>query len=259
MKKILILFLFSIFLFQSCKKEDSFTEAITSDIIISLFEEIDSTGNTFEMKCATEKIYNCSNFGIQTNYRIDGEDINIEFEKIIIPAICQTATGPAKSRINLENLENGTYNIEIKVGNKNNTGKLVVSDHSFNIEIENLKGLQLERNSLLRIPKNTIWGLIGYHANNTENLAQSYIDSLQILGATNANLSEGDYGYFTTNTSGDIIEPISHGYWFSIPYAFKYSNDMEILKNLIKNYKINYSDSVSINLYSSEGDHFWAY
>jgi hypothetical protein len=55
MKKILFLFLFSIFLFQSCKKEDSFTEAITSDIIMSLVEEIDSTGNTFEIKCATEK------------------------------------------------------------------------------------------------------------------------------------------------------------------------------------------------------------
>ena len=50
---------------------------------MSLVEEIDSTGNTFEIKCATEKIYNCSNFGIQTNYTIVGKDINIEFEKLL--------------------------------------------------------------------------------------------------------------------------------------------------------------------------------
>ena len=193
-------------------------------------------------------MYNFSNFGIQTSYSVLGMDINIEFEKINTSSMCQTATGPATSKINLENLENGTYNIEIKVGNKNNIGKLVVSDYSFDIEIENLEGLQLERNPLLRIPKNTIWGLIRYHTNYTENLAQSYIDSLQILEAINANLSEGDYGFFTTNTNGYIIESTSNGYWFSIPYIFKYSNDMEILKNLIKNYKISYSDSVSINL-----------
>ena len=199
------------------------------------------------------------NFGIQTNYTVTGQKIYIDFNNITTSDMCLTALGPAKSKIILENLENGIYDIEIKVGYKNNTGKLIVTNQSFELEIEDPEDLQIERNPLLRVPENTIWGVIGYHSATTNALAQSYIDSLKILGAITISLTEGDYGYFTTDINSNIIKPTNNGYWFSIPYVFKYTNDMKTLEEMIKNYGIDYSDSVSIKLYSSEGDYLWAY
>lgn len=244
-------------IFSGCRDDHSYeSQAIDSDIIISAWENLGSTNRTFELKCATKESYPCSNYSIQNSSSVKNQLISISFNKILIPQICLTALGPAITNINLGTLSNRTYNIEIDLRNKTSKGRLIVNDNYYQFVMDSEENIKLAYYMLNRIPANTVWGTVGYHASSSENLAQSFIDSLQTIGATTGTFNRGEYGHFAINSSGSVEPPKQHGYYFIKTFIFTYPGNMDKLKTLVRSYGIRHGNSLSIRLSGSKGESF---
>jgi len=239
----------------SCRK-DAPVDQIGSDIKIKMLETVDSTKRTLQFYCSTEKEYSCSNYGISKTFSKSSDNIDIDFNGIIISNLCLTSIGPATTTIDLGTLSNGTYNLDIKVERKKSSGQLIVTSDHYTITLDKQKQLQIINSPLQRIPTNTIWGTVGYHTSSTATLVQTFIDTLQILGATAQTYQSGDYGYFQINSSGQISPPQNHGYYFIRPFIFNYAGNTSTLKTLVKNYGTNYGNSLNIRLYTTKGEIF---
>lgn len=238
-----------------CRKDAS-VDKIDSNIKIKMWETVDSTKRTLQFYCSTEKEYGCTNYGIIKTFSKSSDNIDIDFNGILIYDLCLTAIGPATTTIDLGTLSNGTYNLDIKVERKKSCGQLIVTSDYYAITLDKQKQLQIINSPLQRIPANTIWGTVGYHTSSTATLVQTFIDSLQILGATVQTYQSGDYGYFQINSSGQILPPQGHGYYFIRPFIFNYAGNTSALKTLVKKYWTSYGNSLSIMLYTTKGEIF---
>ncbi len=232
------------------------SQAIDSEIIITAWENLESANRTFELICATQESYPCSNYSIHHSISVKDQLIGIGFNKILIPNGCLTAFGPATTNINLGTLSNKTYNVEISLRNKTSKGRLIVNDSYYQFIMDREENFKLAYNKLNRIPANTVWGTVGYHAVSSENLAQSFIDSLQTIGATIRTFNLGEYGHFSINSSGGLEPPKNHGYYFIKAFIFNYPGNMDKLKSLVKNYGIRHGNALSIELKGSKGERY---
>jgi hypothetical protein len=247
----------TIFLLLLCGcKKDASVDKIDSDIKIKMWETVDSTKRTLLFYCSTEREYGCSNYGISKTFNKSSDNIDIDFNGILVYDLCLTSIGPATTTIDLGTLSSGTYNLDIKVERKKSEGQLIVTSDYYAITLDKQKKLQIINSPLHRIPTNTIWGTVGYHTSSTTTLVQTFIDSLQLLGATAQTYQSGYYGYFQINSSGQILPPQNSGYYFIRPYIFNCTGNTSALKTLVKNYGTNYSDSLSIILYTTKGEIF---
>ena len=227
--------------------------SINSEIKIDMIESLDSSKRVLKLICLTSQCYSCCNYYINNTCNISTENIDINFNNILVPTICLTQPGPAKATIRVGTLSVGTYNLGIKVGNNKISGKLIVTADAYKIMLDKSNDVKVISSILLRVPQNTIWGGIGYHIKQSDSLAQSFIDSLKYYGAIFQKLQVGNYGHFVIDSTGQIIDK-NHGYYFHKPFILKYPNSISILKGLVNNYGAKYNSILNIMLYSSQGD-----
>lgn len=244
---------------HSCKKDDPVTTNFDENIKIRISETADSTKRTLTLNCFTEKIYGCINFGIQTTSTISANKITVNFIKIEEHNICLTAIGPASTQINFDKIPNGIYELELNLGQTKITGQLNVSTGSFVATVPVQTRVQFINPDLKRIPDNTIFGTIHYHAAGTAPVVQQFIDSLQYLGATATLYAQGDYGQFQIEANGSIKQTQDPGYYFTRYYIFNYTGNNNLLKNLMQRYGNNYPDSLLITLNSTRGQTFYSW
>ena len=112
---------------------------------------------------------------------------------------------------------------------------------------------------LKRIPENTIFGTVHYHAAGTAPVVQQFIDSLQYLGATATVYPQGDYGQFQIEANGNIKQIQDPGYYFTRYYIFNYTGNTTQLKGLMNRYGTNYPGLLLITLNSTKGQTFYSW
>jgi hypothetical protein len=243
---------------SSCKKtvvDSSFDE----NIRIRMTETVDSTKRVLNLVCATEKIFACSNYGILTTYSLTNDKITIYFNKIITPDICLTSLGPASTVINLSGLPNKTYELELNFGSAKISGQLAITEGSFIATLPTQTKVQFLNPDLKRIPANTIYGTVHYHSASTSSIAQQFIDSLQLYGATSALYPAGDYIRFQIEANGQIRQTQDPGYYFTRYYIFNYSASSGQLKDLVKRFGTSYPNLLLVSLYTTKGETFYSW
>ncbi len=247
MKKIFlsVSFLITLFvLFNSCSdstspKDD--VEQIDSKILINLREELSPQGRNLMLDCQTEKIYPCFNFGIMNNVVQKSNLFKIKFLGIFVPEICLTALGPARCYINLGQLNDGNYSLSLEVNGQVISAQLTVSKNVYKINYQQNPHFAFKNPELYRVPDNLIWGWIDYYDDSLSVVADSFLDSLQILGAQTVQLEKGDYGFFKVDSLNNLI-------FSGFPkrtFAYKYEDTLEEIQELIFRY---YFPSIQISL-----------
>lgn len=243
---------------SSCKKtvvNSSFDE----NIRIRMTETVDSTKRVLNLLCATEKIFACANFGIQTTYTLTNDKITIHFIKIIAPDICLTSLAPASTVINLSGLSNKTYELELNFGGAKILGQLTITAGNFVATLPSQTKVQFVNPDLKRVPANTIYGTVHYHSASTSSIAQQFIDSLQLYGATPALYPPGDYIQFQIEANGQIRQTQDAGYYFTRYYIFNYSGSTGQLKDLVKRFGTSYPNLLLVSLYTTKGEIFYSW
>lgn len=258
----LIALIFLPLLFNNCDDAVSDNKeytAIDSRINIKLAEELSPDKRTLYLYCGTERIYGCINYGIDYYVIKGANSFKIKFNSVVISDICLTALGPASCRIKLGELIEGTYNLNLEVNGKAELAVLTVTNDSYKITHTPGFDFKFDNAELKRVPEYLIWGSAGYINDSLTNVVDTFLDSLQILGAAPVNLSAGDYGFFKIDSSGNIIPPEYHGYPFIKMYLFEYQNDLNSIKELMKRIQQQYVNQIYISCNTWQGDVFYGW
>jgi hypothetical protein len=257
MKNYWAILILSVFLF-SCSKDEA-ASSFDENLKIKMIENIDNTSRKLTLHCFTEKNFPCSNYFIENSFTVSENKITIHFIEIKKPNICLTSIGPAYADIDLGSLVNKNYDIEINVGKEKISGQLLVSTGSFKANIPSQNKIQFINPILNRIPDNTIFGTVHYHNSSTSPTVQKFIDSLQILGATTAIYTPGDYGRFHIEANGQIKQTQDLGYYFTRYYIFNFTGNSGQCKDLVRRFGITYPDALLITLNNSNGQTFYSW
>lgn len=229
-------------------------EPVDSRITIGLVENLNSGGRTLSLNCSTERIYGCCNFCILHQSRIDGRTVDISFTGIFKPEICATALGPAQTVIFLGPLQEGNYLLSVTVNGQAFRTDLTVTATDYMISRNSSPWVIFPHPQLMRAPEGTLWGYAGYHVASSAHIVQSFLDSLQAMGAQAHRYATGEYGYFTIDSTGAIEPPVNHGYYFIRPFIYHFPFPMSAVHDLVFRYGKNFGDSLNIGVYASHGE-----
>ncbi|PKR81529.1 hypothetical protein CW751_03105 [Brumimicrobium salinarum] len=127
--KNILLFLFIILASYSCRKDENKQEII-SDLIVQT--EVSNENIIFNV--SSEKMYGTTGYEIIYCEKLRKNKIYIHFKNIKVPDAGLTVISPAICKINLGNLDHGTYEVTFKSNNKKNKGHLYV-DANVDLEI----------------------------------------------------------------------------------------------------------------------------
>lgn len=157
--------------------------------------------------------------------------------------------GPAVADVGLGTLENGVYNLTIKVAQNINTGTLTIADSVMTLDFQSPQALTINHDTVRRIPFGTVWGYIGYNNVANASIAQAVLDSMSGIGALPANYPAGYYGYFSVDDTGAFTQniPTDVEYYKTI---FRYYNGAAApLDQLLTFYNTEYYNKISIVVY----------
>ena len=250
--------LLSVLLLFSCDDavETKSVNTLGTDVQFSMVEYFESGQRTLSFKFLTQKDFPCINYRIKSDYRMEGETLVISLSEVKGADVCLEAIAPASSFLDAGELATGEYPVIIEVGESlTNTGTLTVTDESFAIVMNEQQGLVIETPRILRIPNGVIWGNVyASEPDAVGSATQDVLNQLQGLGATSRMLLEGDYGYFSVDASGDIIDSsVSSDRTESI-FLLDYQGESTDLAYLVEEVARAYDGNVAISLRTAAGD-----
>lgn len=196
-----------------------------------------------QLKLSTEEQYPCINYGIDTSQFMNGDELIVRFNAIVVPGGCATAIGPAISYIDLpENISrltllNGNtidnYSVEINANNVRIT--LITSNFTTSLH-----------DNTFRIPENSFAFVCG----TTTDTTHIYDDFAAILD------QNSDFVEFQFEGAGRIPYPESaSGYWVNHPSKYYTYTNATAFDNLATTI----NDFAAQNLQNSSGTSFWIY
>jgi len=235
--------------------------AIDTEINIRMVEVFDKSPRTLQMSFSTKKIYPCCNYPIDLSWQKTSNSIEISFKSVIETDFCLTALGPATANIDLGTLSNGTYQLILQNGEVRYSGKLVVTSENYTVNFIANPAFNFTNSLLNKIPEHTIWGLVGYHKEETLPLVQSFFTALMELGATKKSFTPGYYTAFEIDKNGEIVLTGNHGYWFAEAFIFHYSGNSSDLDEFLRQWSYKYNKLMSIRIITDKGEQFlsWMY
>ena len=256
-RTITICLLFGVFLF-SCDDaaESEIVNTLGTDVQFSMVEYFEPGQRTLSFKFLTQKDFPCINYQIKSNYRMEGEALVISLSEVEGADVCLEAIAPAASFVDVGELANGEYPVVIEVGEAlTNTGLLSVTDESFDLAMNEEQGLVIQTPRVLRIPSGVIWGNVyAAEPDIVGSATQDVLNQLRGAGATSKMLVEGDYGYFSVDASGNIIEDSNSSDRTESIFLLDYQGESANLARLVKEVGGAYEGRVAVSLRTAAGD-----
>ena len=252
LRKFFLLLLIPILLFSCSTDVEEEGSDINSDILVSITEELGTTGNVLKIKSETIKIYPCINYNLLTDYNFDGEDLQVSYQGVDISNICFTALGPATSEKVLT-IEPGSYPVQFGNEEDVTSGTLQVDEEKYILELNSSSTIFLAREVLYKIPHNTYWGIIGYRDPSTESLLNVFEETLTSENVDFRSFTNGDYGHFKI-ANNEIVPPDNHGYYFADAFVFEFTGSLEELRQKVSGFLGAQGADLSVSIYSYNGN-----
>jgi hypothetical protein len=239
-KIFLILILLS---FTKCESDSVRTLSISENVVIILSERFsDNQKKEFYIRFGLLQNCHCVNEG-HLDYRFVryGHSFDFKLKEIQIPDDCNDSFGSPFAETNLGALENGEYEIKVKVRSDINSGTLTVTDTSYCLTMTNIRNVELRGSHFRRIFENTLWGGFCYSTDAELEMGLSLVDSLKVLGVHPTTLEFGDYFFFTFFDGKPDLRMygyVPHYYVNKeIGFIFDYNFSDDKIKNLMDKYK----------------------
>lgn len=229
-----------------------------SEVELSMTEFVDEDQRTLTLKFLTRKDFPCINYRIKHSLAMDNQSINIILEKIEEADVCLDAIGPASAFVELGYLPEKEYNLTVQLGESIvKSGTLTVSKNAYQVEMHDFEGVELLNPELLRVPEQSVWGLLKYERNDkNKKLVEHFEQVMDRAGATDKKFAEGDYGYFKVGADGKIHRDVTNKEVIvEQPFLFDFSGDSDDLKMVLKQINNEYEE-VQIRIYDARGHEF---
>lgn len=211
------------------------------------------------LRCRTEKTYPCSNYSIVTELTYSENKISATFVGIHEMDICLTALGPASTVIDLSDVSNGEYELELNNGVLKNHGRLIISDSEIILDFQLQRGIEIIRKTTKRIPDHTYWGTVGYHSESSLARVNEFLRRLkriQDVVAFNDQIP-GEYSFYEIGDDSQMIPDPLSGYHFAANFIFQFHGDQEQFKEELELLTTPYYDEMFINIQTVDGDRIY--
>ncbi|MGV8092283.1 MAG: hypothetical protein AB2L24_10515 [Mangrovibacterium sp.] len=260
MKKISIFVIVA--LLVACEQDEDPLKknAIDSKIKIEPREYLDLNSRQLVLYCQTEKAYPCINYPILTEQVFQENKLSITFTSVLETDFCLTAVGPASAIINLGNMANGQYELELNNAELKNKGTLKISDSEITLDFKNQNGIEIVRQITKKVPVDTYWGTIGYHTGSTIEKVDEFLEKLKDIDGVAFNKQvPGKYFYYEIDQNGEIVTNTENsGYHFVKAFIFQYTgDDEEKFKEEIDFLVTPYFDDMYINVETYKGERIY--
>ena len=111
----------------SCQSSDEEThERISGDVLVS----VENSEGLVALEFETEEIYPCYNYYLDYELARGDHQFTVRLKKLVKPALCQRATGPARVRVDLGSLEHGHYDLTFKLNGSQSTAHLTIDSNT---------------------------------------------------------------------------------------------------------------------------------
>ena len=243
-------------LILSCEKNEE-KQSSAEPVSISLMERADGSAKTLHLINKTVKIFNCSNYYLHSDFKLQNGTIVLNYYDVKSPDVCLTSLGPAISQFDLVNLENKSYSVEVNLGGQQIKGKLEVTVNDYTLTLPEQQMVKVLSPKLNRLPAHIIFGF----ARSTKEKAaivDQFLADLQSKGAVAVQLLSGKYTMFEVDNTGKVIMDLS-GYNLAKPFALTYQGDVETLKTLVKSYKTTHGTDFDTEIHFSDGTEIYSF
>ena len=241
MERNLLILLSFLFLVSSCKITNEEDRVVEIDPVFSidLIQDLTQFGRLNVIVNSTE-LQDCKNYSISIDWNRTPTNIDLDLIEITPPSDCIVGGAFAESIVQLGNIGNNrTFNLKIGLQDAvENSGKLIINNKSYLIEMDTWDGLGFVRHELLKVPTNTVWGYVAYETESVAGqLSEDFLTDIRNLGEELI-LEEGYYGFFNINATNKIgvINPPS--LQFVKHFLISYTGAIDNLESLVNDYKM---------------------
>jgi len=217
------------------------------------FEELTPEGRNLRLIFYTEKEYPCINHIIRYTNSSMAAGFDITLVDVESQSLCLDETGPAKAVIEFGAMASATYPLTIMVADSLNTGTIEISPEKYVLSIQNPHLLEIKYDTLLRIPIYTVWGVIAFSDSTGFPVRDMFLDSLETRGAVPDTLDYGNYGYFKTDSNGEILISDNGGWVYAEPFIYQYTEEWSEIGKIVQYFTLTYPGDIFIYIYNYQG------
>ncbi|MGJ1432641.1 hypothetical protein ACR79M_13780 [Sphingobacterium spiritivorum] len=251
-----LFFAFLSLLLFSCEKSEE-KQSSAEPVTVSLMERADGSAKTLHLINKTVKIFNCGNYYLHSDFKLQNATIVLNYYDVKSPEVCLTSLGPAVSQFDLVSLENKSYPVEVNIGGQQIKGKLEVTASDYTLTLPEQQMVKVLSPKLNRLPANVIFGFVRATKEKAA-IVDQFLADLQNKGAAAVQLPSGKYTMFEVDNTGKVIMDLS-GYNLAKPFALTYQGDVETLKTLVKSYKTTHGTDFDTEIRFSDGTEIYSF
>jgi len=246
-----------LFVFACEGEETAPSNTLGSEIELSMTEFIDADQRILTLKFLTLKDFPCINNRIKYETTVDQQTVSIVLEKVEEAEVCLDAIGPASAFIELGQLDEKEYDLQIQLGESIiKHGTLAVTKDAYLIHLDDEAGITLLNPALNRVPAQTVWGTIKYENQDSKKLLNFFDEAMDIAGATDKKFAEGDYGYFRVNSDGSIVQTNEQQKELDEQaFLYDFSGKSEDIKQVLQQLNANFQNA-HVRFYNARGEEF---
>lgn len=251
----IVMLIFGVSVFSSCSRDD-YKDYPFTHIELSHYEQFHGNRRDLVFYLKTLETFPCNNFQINTQVSHNRDQVEIHADNIEIPSYCITLTGPATRSILLGNPDENPRSFSFWINTDRHDFNLMVKEDHIELEQGQFfdKRLSFVRDTLMRIPDNTVWGYLVWDGDDKSYLPEELLGIFEEYGAELLTLQGGDYHYFQVEEGKVIFFP---GENKITGFSLWFEKEIEILVEAFQEYlSENEITDLKIRLFNTRGERF---
>lgn len=245
-------------LLLACEKKVQEPSILLADLDdefkIGMWEVLGEEERKLNFLLETIQEQDCENQSIKTSLSKQDNNFILNIEEITKPQAqeCIPKQTTAKGTSPFGEMDGGVYELQINLKSEViNKGKLLVSQKKYEILMDSDFGFFLPNPVLHRIPEGTVWGYLAYNDQVDETIASEFIQRLSEFTVP-ANLEKGYYGHFELGEEFELHQKPIEEHWAA--FLLRTTGQTIQIRKTINQFRNNYSDKITIKLWTSEGE-----
>ena len=217
-------------------------EYIESGVTLRMNAPIQEDGHRkFMMGFQTNDVYECANFPIEYDARLEGSKLIVRLKGVRHTDPCETGMAPARTIVDLTQLETGKYKVRVIINRQVFKAKMELTDSyiDFDIPKEDPSLFRIYNGRLNLIPEGVIWGKCVYAEAKAKEHAKKFMAEMQKAGCTLTQIPAGNYSEFYLHQAGVTEQKVIQGERYEYPFVYAYTGDVLVLNEIMNSFREN--------------------
>ncbi len=225
------------FSLAACQKDEDMHD-LSGPVMLELREYAPEGERKFGLYAETKEEYPCLNFLIDYDLTHTSEGRHLHFLGVKAPTVCLTALGPAKSFVDLGEMDDGLHQLQFMLNEEYSEVNLLVSEEVIEVNMVSAHpgSLMFSEREMYRLDDNYAWGYIHAKSTKPDKEMGVFFQDLWELGATEESLDPGNYGFFRITKDAWYFFEHMQQYQPQNPFVFQFDEQFDQLCTLADDY-----------------------